>query len=42
MKKETSVKLRLAFYGLLALGLIFIMIFGERIAPYDPYKKNVL
>lgn len=40
MKKDTSVKLRLAFYGLLALGLIFIMIFGEQIAPYDPYKNN--
>lgn len=40
MKKETSVKLRLGLYGLLALGLIFIMIFGEQIAPYDPYKNN--
>ena len=40
MKKDRAVKLRLAFYVLLTLGLVFIMIFGEKIAPYDPYKNN--
>lgn len=40
MKKDISVKLRVLFYGLLTLGLLFIVFFGERIAPYDPYKNN--
>ena len=41
MKKNTGTKLRLTFYVILALGLVFIMIFGEKIAPYDPYKNNL-
>lgn len=41
MKKGTGTKLRLTFYVILALGLVFIMIFGEKIAPYDPYKNNL-
>jgi len=40
VEKSKGLKLRLAFYVLLTLGLVFIMIFGEKIAPYDPYKNN--
>ena len=31
MKKGAGTKLRLTFYVILALGLVFIMIFGEKI-----------
>ena len=41
MEKNRSVKLRLVLYGILTLALIFIMIFGERIAPYDPYTNDL-
>ena len=41
MKKASGTKLRLAVYVILTLGLVFIMIFGEKIAPYDPYKNNL-
>ena len=41
MKNGSGIRLRLAFYVILALGLVFIMIFGEKISPYDPYKNNL-
>ncbi len=41
MKKGTGTKLRLIFYVILTLGLVFLMVFGERIAPFDPYKNNL-
>ena len=41
MEKNRSVKLRLVLYGLLTLALIFIMIFGEKLAPYDPYANDL-
>lgn len=41
MKKETSIKLRLILYLILTLILVFIMFFGEKVAPYDPYKNDL-
>ena len=41
MKTQRAVKRRLLFYILLTLGLVFIMAFGEKISPYDPYKNNL-
>ena len=41
MKKETSIKLRLVLYLILTLILVFIMFFGEKVAPYDPYKNDL-
>ncbi|MBR4394204.1 MAG: ABC transporter permease [Oscillospiraceae bacterium] len=41
MKNSRSVRLRLAVYALLTLGLVFLMLFGERLAPYDPYKNDL-
>lgn len=35
-------KIRLALYMILTLGLLLVALFGENIAPYDPYKTNVM
>ncbi len=37
-----AIKRRLFIYGALALLLVVIAIFGEKLAPYDPYLNNIL
>lgn len=39
--RRRRLRLRLAIYGFLALGLAVIMLFGERLAPYDPYETTM-
>lgn len=41
MSKRKRTMIRLMFYIVLTLGLVFIMFFGEKISPYDPYKNNL-
>ncbi len=40
-KKPSSLKFRLGFYLILTLGLVFLMLFGEKVAPYAPYKNDL-
>ena len=42
MKKRKAMKARLIVYALLTLGLVFLMVFGEKLSPYDPYKNDLL
>lgn len=39
--RRRGLRVRLAVYGLLALGLVVIMLWGERLAPYDPYAASM-
>lgn len=41
MKNKGGTTIRMTVYLILTLGLIFLMVFGESIAPYDPYKNNL-
>ncbi len=41
MNQRSKLQVRLALYGFLTLILIFIMLFGEKVAPYDPYKNDL-
>lgn len=34
-------QIRLTFYFVCTMFLVFIMLFGEKIAPYDPYKNDL-
>lgn len=40
MKSHGAVRVRLIIYGILTLALLFLMVFGEKIAPYDPYATD--
>ena len=44
MKKsyEQKVKLRLCFYTAMGIFLVFLALFGEKMAPYDPYETNMM
>lgn len=42
MRKAKALKWKLLFYVVAAGILIFLAIFGEKIAPHDPYEVNVL
>lgn len=39
---KERLKIRLAFYVILALGLLVITFLGEKLAPHDPYETNFL
>lgn len=41
MKKTGKMQLRLAVYIILTLGLVILMVFGEQLSPYDPYKNDL-
>ena len=42
MRKRRALKRRVVFYAIAVGVLIFMAIFGEKIAPYDPYEVNML
>lgn len=40
-KRERRLKIRLVFYIMAGLFLVFLAVFGDKITPYDPYETNM-